>query len=156
MLRNKYLRFTIFCFLATIFYLQYNRFMGLFDIFLVIFLIGITGQHTHKQSIIYSIIAGVFFDYLFSKYIGTGFLIFYSIFIFKLIYEKFFIKDSESGYVIFVILAVILYKLLFILLIQEVANLALIKLILSIIGNLFIYYMIETFIVRHKVVISQT
>jgi cell shape-determining protein MreD len=130
--------------------------MGLFDIFLVIFLIGITGQHTHKQSIIYSVIAGVFFDYLFSKYIGTGFLIFYSIFIFKLIYEKFFIKDSESGYVIFVILAVILYKLLFILLIQEVANLALIKLILSIIGNLFIYYMIETFIVRHKVVISQT
>lgn len=142
MLKNKFLTFTIFCFVSVVMSLKYDKLFSFFDLILIIFILRLIKAGDHKDMFVYIITAGVFFDYLYQAYFGVGFLIFYTVFIIQLLFHKFSNLNEENILILFVTISVIAYKAYLAVITNEYLNIHLFKSIFSIILNITIIYFI--------------
>jgi len=156
MLRNKYLQYATLCLVGTVIFLIYNRFVNHFDFLIVFFLLYLSSGKNFKDFIYYIFIGGLFFDYLYPSYFGVGFFIFYIIFMFKSFYDKFFTGEKSYKYFFFIIISILFYKYLLVFFVMKAQDVEIIKFIVSAAIDLFIYYLLNFYLVRDEVVISKT
>jgi len=140
MWKNRFISFTFYCLVSVVLNLKYNRFLSFFDLILIIFLSRLIKTDNQKDILVYIFISGVFFDYLYQTYFGVGFLIFYTIFIVKILFHNFSDLTEESILILFIIISAIGYKIYLAFITKEYFEIHIFKNMFSVILNTTIIY----------------
>jgi hypothetical protein len=140
MWKNRFISFTFYCLVSVVLSLKYNRFLSFFDLILIIFLSRLIKTDNQKDILVYIFISGVFFDYLYQTYFGVGFLIFYTLFLIKILFHNFSDLTEESILTLFIIISAIGYKIFLAFITKEYFQIHVFKNIFSVILNTTIIY----------------